>query len=113
MCACLFIGLTSRLEAAVGEDTITSHATWQDIITQCKQRQQELEQEDRVNMTYSIELLSAAVSDVFRHRLMTNDNSCTEFDINDITTAAATDDDDSDDGAGETGYHAEYSQILE
>ena len=110
MCVCLFIALTSRLESAIGEDLMTSRATWQHIIAQCTQRlQQELDQEEHRNVTYSIESLSAAVCDVFRHRQTTNnDDSCDKHDVNDATS---TSDDDVD--AKQYGDTEEYSQILD
>ena len=69
VCVCLnlllFIELTSRLEVAVAQDLITSRVTWLEIIRQCKQ---EMEQDQHRDVTCSIELLSSAVSDVFRQR---------------------------------------------
>jgi len=103
----LFIAVTSQLEDAVGEDLMTSHVTWQDIITLCKQREKELEQEEYRNMAYSIESLSATVCDVFQHRQATDsDGRCDKLDRE--ATAAAAGEVDAEDGDTE-----EYSQILD
>jgi len=101
--------VTSRLEAAVGEDLITSHVTWQDIITGCKRRQQELEQEEHRDVTYSIESLSTAVSEVFRQREITKNDDRKTLHTNG-TDDVITDDHDIDAQDADT---EEYSQILD
>ena len=106
---CLFIALTSRLEAAVGEDLMTSRAAWQEIIAQCTQRHQELEQDEHRDVACSVESLSAAVCDVFRRRELTGCDS-----MDDTNDAAATVRDADDDDDAEQGRETEeYRQILD
>ena len=108
----LFIELTSRLDVAVADDLMTSHATWLDIIAECEQYRQELEREEHRYMACTTELLSAAVRDVFQVRRATSNSD--EHDKNDsndddaaaAAAAAAADDDDDR-------YTEEYNQILE
>jgi len=87
---------------------MTSHAEWQDVVTRCKRRQQEREQEEHRNATCGIESLSAAVSDVFQRRHSSDD----KLDMNGATTTTTTtttttDDNDVDSEA------EEYSHVLE
>jgi len=81
---------------------MTSHVTWLDIISQCKQKsQQELEQEQH---RYSIELLSAAVRDVFQRPSTTDDTDDKNDNSMDAPATATAADDE---------FTIEYSHILQ
>jgi len=109
----LCVALTSQLEIAVCEDSMTSHVSWLDIITRCKQSQQELEAEQHRCVTDSVESLTAAVCSVFRHQQATEVRNSSDDDIdNEDTTKDAAAQHDAvvtDDGKRDE----EYSQILD
>jgi len=117
----LFIVLTSQLQVAVAEDPMTSQATWQDIITQCKQYQQEQEQEQHRDVTRSIELLSEAVCNLLRLRHSGVSNSTDETKIHTTTTTTTTTTTNNNNnnnnnnafGEGDDEYSEEYHHILE
>ena len=72
----------------VAEDLMTSHVTWLEVIARCRH---ELEQDQhRYEATESIELLSAAVCEVFRLRQTT----ASLHDSDKIDKSRSDDDDD-------------------
>jgi len=81
----LFIDVTSQLEGAVAEDTVTSEVTWHDVIARCKQYQQELEEDQQRDVKCSIESLLRAVGNAFTLRQTTSNN----YNIDTVTRSSS------------------------